>query len=81
MKQGRTNEAIEFYVKLGKRVRALRERRGLLQEELALLANVRKWTMHRLETGKQGADLWQATQIANALGVGVDELIGGDDGQ
>lgn len=81
MKQSRTNEAVEFYAKIGKRVRALRERCKLSQEELARLAHVRKWTMHRLETGKQGTDLWQACRIADALDVSVDELIGGKDGQ
>lgn len=72
---------MELYARFGRRVRILRERCKISQADFARKLDMRPPTMHRLETGKQGADLWQATQIADALGVGVDELIGGEDGQ
>jgi transcriptional regulator with XRE-family HTH domain len=61
---------------IAKTVKRLRERMGLSQEKLARLADVSNNTIINIEAGKQdNPTIDTLSKIANALGVGVDELI------
>lgn len=57
------------------RIKELRERRGLMQKDLAEVAMVSKPYLHDLENNKRGAKPETLQRIANALGVDVSELI------
>lgn len=63
---------------LAVRIKALREERGLTQEELAKMINVTKSTISYYENGKRiptGANLYDLARFFN---VGFDYLMGND---
>jgi transcriptional regulator with XRE-family HTH domain len=57
------------------KIKALRERRGLTQEQLAEKAGVGRSHLARLETGKQDPTLSTLEKIATALNVKVGRLL------
>ena len=63
------NETLEF----------LRQQRGLTQEELAAVVGVSPSTVRRWEWGKHEPKLSDIPKLAAALGVTLDELIGGEE--
>ncbi len=64
--------------KLG-RLRELRDRAMLSQEELARQAGVSRATVADLETGKRGAQASTGRKLAEALGVPPGELVVGEE--
>ena len=56
------------------RVKEIREAQGLTQQQLAKLAGVTQPYLHDLEKGNRGARPETWAQIAEALGVKVEEL-------
>jgi len=61
---------------IAKIVKQLREKTGLSQEKLARLADVSNNTIINIEAGKQNNPTIETLKkIANALEVGVDDLI------
>ncbi len=62
---------------MGRRVKRLREARGLSQRDLANKAKVTQGLIHQLETGViQDVRSQVAVKLARALGVPVTELLG-----
>ena len=61
---------------LGKNVRALRETRGLTQQQMAKAAGIPRPTWANLESGAANPTLSVLIKVANALQVRVEELIG-----
>lgn len=62
---------------MGRRVKRLREARGLSQRGLATKAKVTQGLIHQLETGAiQDVRSQVAVKLAKALGVPVTELLG-----
>ena len=64
---------------IGKRLKALREKRGLTIRALAILADVPQSTLSMVEAGirpGEGLRLGTAKRICWALGVGIGELAG-----
>ena len=62
---------------IGERIKALRQKKGWSQRELARLARVRHATLAELETGlrtETRTDI--ARRLAKTLGVTVDYLVG-----
>ncbi|MET0671102.1 MAG: helix-turn-helix transcriptional regulator [Xanthobacteraceae bacterium] len=55
--------------RLGVRLREIRERRGLAQEELAARLDVPVSAVQGWEDGRDALDLWQITGLAEALDV------------
>jgi transcriptional regulator with XRE-family HTH domain len=63
--------------RLGRRLKAFRERAGLTQDELAARSGVSRTVIAGLETGQRsGVLLDSAIKIARALGVSIDHLAG-----
>ncbi len=63
---------------VGERVRLARERAGLSQRDLQSRAQISQSTLHRVETGKRNnVALADLDRLAQALGVGLDELLYG----
>ena len=60
---------------MGERIRALRRRRLMTQQELAAAAGIPRWkTIQEIESGKSGGRLSTLRKIAAALGVPPEEL-------
>ena len=72
-----TIEAIAMQGKqaLGERIRQSRKSSSLTQERLARRANIGRVTLVRLEKGEQTPRLKTLDAIANALGIGVADLL------
>lgn len=62
-------------VKLGKKIRALREEKGYSQEGLAYEAGIARTYMGRVERGEQNISIQSLIKIALVLRVEVGELI------
>src|SRR5439155_26743233 len=60
---------------IGERVRWLRDRRDLTQEELAAAANISRASITQFENGQQRLPLETLYLVASALGVGIDQLL------
>jgi len=61
--------------RMAARLKALRERRGLTQEQLAEKSRVGRSHLARLETGKQDPTLSTLEKLAKALNVDVAKLL------
>ncbi|RIK30842.1 MAG: XRE family transcriptional regulator [Chloroflexi bacterium] len=62
--------------KFGRRVRELRQAKGLSQEKLAELANLHRTYISSVELGERNVSLKNIEAFANALGVPITELFG-----
>ncbi len=58
-----------------KRLKELRKLRALSQQELAEAAGIGRATLSRIERGETGAHGRTLRRLAQALGVGVEELV------
>ena len=62
------------YGKIGARIRDLRERQGLTQEDLAERTGLSRTHISHIETGRTKGSYPAFIAIANALQVGLDDL-------
>ena len=62
--------------RIGRRIKALRERRVLTQEALAGRAGISRGYLARLETGRHEPTLTMLRRLAKALKVKTVELLG-----
>ncbi len=62
-------------MKVGRRVKALREQRGLSQTALARRARISKMQLYRVETDRSSPVLRTLERVARALGVKVRDLL------
>ena len=60
---------------LGQRIRRLRKSAGLSQDALAREAGIGRVTLVRLEKGEQSPRFKTLGEVANALGVGISDLL------
>lgn len=63
-------------INTGERIRALRQQRGLNQEQLAELANLNRVTIAKYESGRVEPGAQALARIADAMDVTVDEILG-----
>jgi transcriptional regulator with XRE-family HTH domain len=66
---GHINEEVGF------NIRKIREQRGLSQEELGALAGLHRAYIGQIERGEKNIGLKNLEKIANALGLGVQDLL------
>jgi transcriptional regulator with XRE-family HTH domain len=64
-------------IRFGKRVRALREERGLSQDGLASRAGMHRTYLGGIERGQRNPALENISRIARALGVTLQQLFDG----
>ena len=62
---------------MGKRIKAIRQRKGITQDQLAEIAGINRVHLYRLEGGQQSMTLRTLKIIADALSVGVADLVKG----
>lgn len=63
------------YEEIGKRIRQLRKQKNLSQEQLAEKVWISTTHMSHIETGSTKLSLPVLVDLANALGVGTDEIL------
>jgi transcriptional regulator with XRE-family HTH domain len=77
-KVGKVNPAKKRYLEgLGLRIREIRMSRELTQTELAEKINNHQRTITRLERAEINASIFLVKEIADALGVPIEELLTG----
>lgn len=59
---------------VGKRIKMLRNERGLSQEKLALKAGIDRTYLAGIESGKRNATIQSLEKIANALEIKIKDL-------
>ncbi|WP_420388659.1 helix-turn-helix domain-containing protein [Roseivirga sp.] len=69
-----SNEEIDF-LKLGKKIRRLREERGLDQRAFAFDCGVGRTQLHMIENGKTNPRLLTLIRISRGLEINVSELL------
>ncbi len=62
--------------KIGSRIRALREQRGLSQSQLARSIDTVPQSMWQIETGVRGVTIQQLIKLARALDASMDDILG-----
>jgi putative transcriptional regulator len=67
--------ATDICVRVGNRIRELRQAKGWSQQMLADHAQIERAHMTRLEEGRKEAGLKILERIADALDVGIEDLV------
>lgn len=70
----RTDER-EFYARLGRLVKELRQARQLTQDQLAERLQLRRTSITNIELGTQGVSGYSLVRLAEALGADPGELL------
>lgn len=65
----------EFTTKLGKRIKGLRETKGINQEELAERAELYRTYVGHIENGRYSPSAYVIYKIAKSLGVGASDVL------
>lgn len=65
----------KILVLFGKHVKKLRQKKGLSQEELALLAGLDRTYISGIERGKRNVSLINLIKLANSLDIPAHEII------
>lgn len=68
-------EEEKLTIEIGKRLYALREEKGLTQEQLATMAGLQSNSIYRYEVGERKMSLVIAIRIAKALQVSIRKLV------
>jgi transcriptional regulator with XRE-family HTH domain len=70
-----TQTLTDVFVRFGKKLREIRERRGVSQEKLAEMAELHRTYVSSVERGKRNISLQNIERLALALGVSMGELM------
>jgi transcriptional regulator with XRE-family HTH domain len=69
--------AIDICVRLGRRIRLLREKHGWTQQQLADMTGIGRVHVSELENGRREAGLRMLERLANTFEVAVSDLLKG----
>src|SRR5437588_4369225 len=67
----------QFYREVGMRIKALREKKRLTQETIAISVSLSRTSLTNIERGRQKLLLHTFANIASLLGVTISELVPG----
>ena len=70
-----TREEKTFLVKLGKKIRALRKKKGLSQEAFALEIDLDRTYVGGIERGERNIAALNIKKIADGLGVDIGDIL------
>ena len=65
----------QLQIKIGERIRILRESKGISQQNLAAICNFEKANMSRIEAGRTNPTISTLYKISQALEISIAELI------
>ncbi len=65
----------QFSLRLGKRLREVRESKQITQEELANRANIYRTYVGHIETGTYSPTVYTMSRLAKAMGIELAELL------
>ena len=65
----------QLQIKIGERIRDLRELKGISQQNLAAICNFEKANLSRLEAGRTNPTVATLYKISQALDISVSELV------
>ncbi|HCT93707.1 MAG: transcriptional regulator [Bacteroidetes bacterium GWE2_39_28] len=65
----------ELYIAIGKKIKSIREEKGLTQQNLADLCEFEKSNLSRIEAGKTNITIKNLYKISKALGVQIKSLV------
>lgn len=71
----KTNDKLKFDVRLGRKIRKLRNKQKVTQVGLSKLIGIDEKQLSRYEYGDNGLSVYRFNQICKALGVSTSELI------
>ena len=63
-----------IHIKIGKKIKEIRELKGISQQDLAAKCNFEKSNMSRLEAGKVNSTISTLQKVSNALEIDIVEL-------
>ena len=65
----------ELFVYVGKKIKLLREAKGLSQQDLAALCNFEKSNLSRLEAGRTNPTIATLLKVSQALEIQLSDLL------
>jgi transcriptional regulator with XRE-family HTH domain len=65
----------QVLLKIGNRIRLLREQKNVSQQDLAALCNFEKGNMSRIEAGRTNPTVFTLIKISKALGVKLKDIL------
>ena len=65
----------EYLIKIGEKIKTLREKRGMEQQDLAAVCNFEKSNMSRIEAGGTNMTFRTLLKISKALKVKIKDLL------
>lgn len=65
----------QLQIKIGQRIRILRESKGISQQVLAAMCNFEKANLSRIEAGRTNPTVSTLYKISQGLGVSISELV------
>ena len=65
----------QLFIKIGDKIKELRELKNLSQQDLAALCNLEKSNMSRIEAGRTNLTIKTLFKISNALKVPLKDLV------
>ena len=65
----------QLQIKIGERIRLIRESKGITQQDLAASCNFEKTNMSRIEAGRTNPTISTLYKISQALGVTISKLV------
>ena len=66
---------VEVYIRVGERIRKLRQTNGMTQQTLADECDMEKPNLSRIENGNPNPTIKSLWKISNALGVKLKDLV------
>lgn len=65
----------QLLLKIGTRIKFLREQKKISQQDLAALCNFEKANMRRIEAGRTNPTVYTLYKISQALSISLSELV------
>ena len=66
---------VNIYILIGRKIKNIRESKGLTQQEISDKCNFEKSTVSRIEAGRTNLTVKNLYKLSQALGVKIKELV------
>ena len=65
----------QLQIKIGQRIRELKESKGITQQDLAAVCNFEKANLSRIEAGRTNPTISTLYKISQGLEIGISEIV------